>query len=98
LSVNDIRTTWHDHGDEGAVIVRAQQVGAIVDQCKALSNEGFHGLSDFKHVARIPNVVVEHYCNTHGVSFQEFTRNPEHMRRIVNDPAFADLRIAPGKI
>lgn len=93
-----IRTTWHDHGEEGAVIVREQHVAAIVDQCKAMAAEGLHGTSDFRHVARIPNVVVEHYCNVHRVSHAEFIRNPEHVKRLVNDPAFADLRIAPGRI
>lgn len=93
-----IGTKWHDHGTAGAVVVRHQYVGDIVEQCKALHNEGRHGGADFKLVAKIPLVVVEHYCNTHGVSFKEFNKNPDHMARIVNDPAFADLRVAPGRI
>ena len=96
--MSDIRTRWHDHGDEGAVVVREQLVAPIVDDCKARSAAGLHGSADFKHVARIPAVVIEHYCNVHQVSFAEFTRNPEHIKRLVNDPAFADLRIAPGRI
>lgn len=84
--------------DDSIVIVQSQNVGAIVDDCKARSNEGKHENALGKHVARVPNVVVEHYCNVNRVPFAEFVRNPEHMRRLVNDPAFADLRIWPGTI
>lgn len=94
----DIRTTYHDHGDEGAVITRQQYVADIVDDCKARHNQGAHGSSDFKHVARVPAIVVEHYCNVNKIKLGEFARNPEHWRRLLNDPAFSDLRIWPGKI
>lgn len=89
--------TWHDDGADGLVIVRQQNVADHVDYCKARANEGFHGpAKDFQLMASIPVVVVEHYCRVTGVTLSEFTRNPEHVKRIVNDPAFADLRIAPG--
>lgn len=85
-------------GDDGFVIHRSQNVAGIVDYAKARHNEGHHGFSDFKLAAVVPEIVVEHYCLTHGVSPREFAANPEHMKRIVNDPAFADLRVAPGRI
>jgi len=89
---------WVDHGDEGSVVVREQYVGDIRDWCLAAHNEGRHGRSEMKHVARIPNIVIEHYLNVHQVTMQDFMRNPEHLRRMLNDPALADFRIAPGKV
>lgn len=89
---------WVDHGDEGAVIVREQFVGDIRDDCIARANEGLHGSKEFRHVARIPNVVIEHYININGITMREFIRNPEHVKRMLNDPALADFRIAPGRV
>lgn len=87
-----------DDDNDRIVIVQEQNVGAIVDDCKARSNEGFHENGLGKHVARIPNVVVEHYLNVNRITLQEFMRDDTHMRRLVNDPAFADLRIWQGTI
>lgn len=85
--------------DDGRIIVRRQQdVAAIVDDAKARANEGLHGHKDMKHKMRVPNVVVEHYCNTWGITLREFINNPEHAKRMFNSPEFADLRIAPGRM
>ena len=80
-------------------MVREQYVGDIRDYCIARHNEGLHGpASDFKLMASFPAVVVEHYCNVNQVSFREVMQNPEHFKRMVNDPALADFRIAPGRL
>ena len=96
--MDDIRTTWHDHGDEGAVIVRSGLVGGVVDMCKELHNTGMHGTKDTKHLASVPALVVEHYCNVNGIKLQEFMRDSAHIKRLLNDPAFADFRIWPGQV
>ena len=84
--------------DDGFVVQRSQNVSSIVDYAKARHNEGHHGLKDFKLMAVVPVLVVESYCTVHQITLREFNGNPEHIRRIVNDPAFADLRVAPGKM
>jgi hypothetical protein len=90
---------WISHEDGSITVARQQLVGDHVDYCTARRNEGLHGPSkDFKLMASIPAVVVEHYCRIRGITLQEFTRNREHAKAIVNDPAFADLRIAPGRM
>lgn len=87
-----------EHGDEGSVLVREQYVGDIRDHCIARHNEGHHGTKDMRLMASLPVVVIEHYCNINQVSFREFMNNPEHVKRMVNDPALADFRIAPGRM
>ena len=96
--MNDIRTTWHDHGNEGAVIARQAYVGGVVDMCKELHNSGTHGSKNVKHLASVHPVVVENYCNVRGVSLREFMRNPEHIKRFLNDPANKDFRVWPGQV
>lgn len=87
-----------DHGDEGSVVVREQFVGDIRDYCIARHNEGHHGTKDFKLMASFPPVLIEHYCNINQISFREFMHNPEHVKRMVNDPELKDFRIAPGRM
>lgn len=82
--------------DDGFVIAREQKVSDIVDHCKARHNEGFHGDKDFKFVGMIPELVVEDYCTKQGIPFSEFFRNPEHTKRLMNDPAYSDLRVWKG--
>lgn len=94
----DVHGKWVEHGNEGAVVVREQFVGDIRDYCIARHNEGHHGASDFKLMASLPAVVIEHYCNVNGITFREWMKNPEHVKRMVNDPALADFRIAPGRM
>lgn len=94
----DMATRVEQDADGGIVIKRGQLVADHVDYCRARANEGLHGLPDMRLKASIPAVVVEHYLQVHGVTLREFIGNPEHARRIVNDPAFADFRIAPGSM
>lgn len=99
LTDGDVHTRLIDHGDEGIVVQREQYVGDIREHCIARHNEGHWGPNkDMRLMASFPPVVIEHYCNVHGVSFREFMNNPEHAKRMVNDPALADFRIHPGKM
>lgn len=79
-------------------IERVQDCTPIADYAKAQHNAGFHGTSELKHAARIPNVIIEKYCNDHNIEFSEFMRNREHMRRVLNDPSLKAFRIWPGKV
>lgn len=91
-------TRYFDHGDEGAVIVRHQIVGPTIDAIKELHNTGMHGTKDTKHVASVPGIVIEAYCQQRGITLNEFMRNREHVRAFINDPAHADFRVWPGRI
>jgi hypothetical protein len=84
--------------DDGYVVQREQRVAGIVDYCKARHNEGRHGFKDFKLMGKLPEEMVNHYCAVNKVSFREFLKNPEHVKRMINDPALADFRIAPGRM
>lgn len=84
---------------DGALITgTVQDCTPILEDAKARHNVGFHGTSELKHAARIPNVVIERYCNVSGIEFSEFMQNPVHMKRVLNDPALADFRIWKGRV
>ena len=75
-----------------------QDCTPILDDAKARHNIGFHGSKELKHAARIPNVVVEQYCNAQGIEYSECMQNPVHFKRMLNDPALKSFRIWPGAV
>ena len=80
------------------VVERVQQCAPIAEVTTALHNEGLHGSSEMRHAAELPAVMVEAYCNDHGITFQEWLQNPEHIKAMLRDPALAAFRIWPGKV
>lgn len=98
VSVTDGVQTHMAMQDGALVTGTVQDCTAIHEDAKARHNVGFHGSSDMKHAARIPNVVIETYCNVHGVEFSEFMQNPVHLKRVLNDPALKNFRIWPGAV
>lgn len=79
-------------------IAQAQDCTPIAEQCKKLHNAGAYGSSEMRHAASIPDVILEKYMNEHGISYAELMGNPEHFRRILNDPDNKCFRIWPGRV
>lgn len=75
-----------------------QDCEPYMEFAKAAHNEGRHGEADFKHAAKLPHVLVEKYCNTNGITFAEFMKGSEHIKRMCNDPALSAFRIWPGRL
>jgi hypothetical protein len=93
----DLHTSFAEQ-DGKLVIAQTQDCTPIAERAKALHNAGAFGSSDMKHAATIPDVILNKYMNEHKVSYQELMNNPEHIRRICNDPDNAMFRIWPGKL
>lgn len=75
-----------------------QDVEPILEDAKRRHNEGVHGSSEMRHAAEIPNVLIEAYCNQAGITYEEWCRNKDHIRRVLNDPALAHFRIWKGRV
>ncbi|HEY8027699.1 MAG TPA: hypothetical protein VIF60_24375 [Burkholderiaceae bacterium] len=84
---------------DGKLFIGASQdCVPIAEFAKAQQSAGYHGSSEMRHAAKIPNVIIEAYCNDNKVSFADVMNNPEHIRRICNDPKNAAFRIWPGRL
>lgn len=83
--------------DGRMVVQRSQDCTAIAEHCGTLRTET-EQRGEVRLAARIPEVIVERYCNDNGITFGEFLRDPAHLRRVCNDPALAAFRVWPGKI
>jgi hypothetical protein len=77
---------------------RSQDCTKIAEYAKALHNEGLHGSADVKHVAKLPLVIVEKYCNERGITFEQFMAEEKHIKAVVEDRDNAMFRIWPGRL
>lgn len=93
----DIGTKFHLH-DGAMTVERSQDCTPIAEYAKRLQSHGLHGSSEMRHAATIPYVIIEKYCNDHGILFSEFMQNKVHLRRVLNDPSLSAFRIWPGKV
>lgn len=84
--------------DGKTIFSASQDCTPIAEYAKAQHNEGNFGTKEVKHAARIPNVIVEKYCNDNGITFEQFMGEEIHIRRLVMNPDNAMFRIWPGKI
>lgn len=83
--------------DEGFVVERTQRFDGLVDTCKALHNEGFHGTSDMRPLIHLPGVLIDAWCTKRGVSFDLFMRDQRLQSEMINDPDLSVFRIWKGR-
>jgi len=99
MGAADPTTRWHfDEAGQQEVFQRAQECGGILEEATRRRIEGVHGSSEMRHAARLPVLAVERYCNEAGISFHQFLSDPEHARRMLNDPALAGFRVWEGRV
>jgi hypothetical protein len=88
--------TQYEFKDDEIIVHRSSDVSTLLEINKM--KRDCRPTGEFFEVAEFDGVIVEHYLNTHGVSFEEFMANPEHILRMARDPALAYFRTWNGKI
>lgn len=77
---------------------------AVADRCKALQSCGLTKLRqlpgelEVRVLAEVPGIIVEKWCNDHGIAFDEFMRDPALQTRMLNDPELRYFRVSPGRV
>ena len=88
------RELIHDEGGvRDLLYADMAELHAVADYCKARQNEGLTGTKDMPVLAEFPAEIVEKYINDAGITFEEWMRNPVHVRRMLRDPALSAFRI-----
>lgn len=84
---------------EGALVTgTTQDCTPILEAATIARNECRSGSGDMRLAASIPFVVLERYMNEHNISWQEFSRSPEHKKRLLNDPDLRGFRVWEGRV
>lgn len=101
--MSDVETKYHFDGDR-LIIERVQDIEPIIEENKRRMNAWYgHNESnrwrgDVHHVASVPEVVIEKWCNEHGFTYEDFIKDSSICKRFLNDPANANFRTKPGRI
>lgn len=94
--MSDVFTRAFQDGDE-IRLVRVQDAEPILDGIQELRSSGLTGSEDFRHVGRIPAVVLEGWLNDAGVSFNDHKAVEEIIHRKLLDGEFSKLRVHEGR-
>jgi hypothetical protein len=84
--------------DDLMVVKTMQDVQPILQSVKDKVEVGDVGSKDMKHAATIPMVVIEAYMNRVGLTFQEFLRDKEHIKSMLNDKSLDGFRVWKGAV
>jgi len=84
--------------DDLMVVKSMQDVQPILQSVKDKVEVGDVGTKDMKHAATIPMVVIEAYMNRVGLTFQEFLRDKEHIKAMLNDKSLEGFRVWKGAV
>lgn len=97
-SASGVRHDWL-HNDDGGAVVSSQDVGAVLERNKALANEnnGWNATRDMRRVATIPMILLQKWQAEEGWDPWD-PANGDRLARKLNDPDYAYLRTAPGRV
>lgn len=70
----------------------------IRDACVIRHNAGEFGSKEMRYYGEVTPLMLQTYCDKRGVTWDQAMQNPEHFRRILNDPENSDMRVWKGRI
>lgn len=81
--------------DGGLVIAHSQDVEPVLEYAKerARAGAGRSKTGEMHELAHFPEAVVMTYCQSKGISFGEFMRDPQHVQNMLRDPALRDFQV-----
>lgn len=91
-----VSTYEYDHSEDRGIITKTLDVSEIIENNKALQNDGTGGWNDsreYRRVASIPMSLVELWRQIYGVDPLREENEPL-LRRLLNDPDLRFLRTA----
>lgn len=94
--------TWHSYDSvTKETTIRNEydrdQIVAQIDHNKRLATAGIAPSKEMRHVARIPLQLWHHIMMTEGVDIFS-DEGWSRMKKLLNDPDYLHLRIAPGRV
>lgn len=91
---------WRGEADGGATIISQQDVGGALERNKAmrLHNDGYTPSRDMRRVAFIPAIIRDKWLAEEGWDAYRADLYPEKLAQKLNDPDYAFLRTADGRL
>lgn len=94
------RAHFFAEGTDGFAVVSVQDVAPIVEANRAARNhnDGYSADRTFRRVATVPHSLRDKWLQEEGWDAWRPDLYPEQLARKFNDPDYADLRTADGRI
>lgn len=94
-----VRKDYRHDGNGGIEVRMSQDVAPLLDQNKAMANhnDGYSQSRELRRVASIPAVVRLKWINEDGFDCMD-PANQDKLARKLNDPDYAYLRTAEGRL
>lgn len=96
--MSDIRTAGYWRDGDNLIVGRSQDVAPLLQHCSDARSAGNVGSNEFRRAASFPKVLIEKYCTDHGITFAEWMANPDHVKRMLRDPALSGFRVWGGRV
>lgn len=96
----DVSHVWRDEADGGGTIISQQDVAPILEynlQAR-LANDGYSPSRELRRVAFIPSIIRDKWLNEEGWDAYRPDLYADRLARKLNDPDWAYLRTAPGRV
>jgi hypothetical protein len=90
----------YDEGDDNIVIRSEQDCQPTIELNKKLMNDGTGGYGptrEWRRVASIPNIILEKWLKEEGIRYWD-SEDTHKLAAKLDDPEWAFLRTAPGKV
>ncbi|HEY3812855.1 MAG TPA: hypothetical protein VGL66_06485 [Caulobacteraceae bacterium] len=90
---------WRDDGRGGGVVVSTTDVTPMLERNKQMANanDGYSPSRELRRVASIPFAIVHKILAEEGIDILD-PRHSDRLVKLLNDPDFAHLRTAPGRV
>lgn len=88
-----IETRFHRDADGRITVERVQDVEDIIERNKVLQNTPQNFKTGWHHVASIPSIFIEKFCNEKQVSYRELMQDWDGVvGKMLRDPDYRWLR------
>ena len=94
-----IKRQWIDNEDGTVTVTQTQDCEAILDRNKAMMthNDGYTPSRDIQRIASIPNTLIHKWLVEEGWNALD-PKYGDRLKKKLNDPDYAFLRTAPGRV
>lgn len=98
-ALTGIRKDYRHDGNGGVEVRMSSDVGALLDQNREMQahNDGYSPTRELRRVARIPALLRLKWINEEGWDCLD-ANCQDKLARKLNDPDYAYLRTAPGRL
>jgi hypothetical protein len=81
----------------GTVVRHTEYFPGMLERAQYLHKTKQYGDRELPLLMYVPGILIEAWCQKHGITFATFGRSPELKKRFINDPDLSLWRVWGGR-